>query len=135
MNGLVKRWNGVICDKIEWKKEWGTNDQQKWEQENDRQFIHPWQINPIWTNENKVPVLIRNFLCSTEKQIHVANIILLQNIEEIRLAIDQLKQQPYMFLFLRNISQMTFFTQSIDTISIARHSNYGLKKVYFKNLY
>jgi hypothetical protein len=61
----------------------------------------------------------------------VANIILLNNIEEIHLAIDQLKQQPYMFLFLRNISEMTFFTQSTDTISIARELSYGLKQVYF----
>ncbi len=61
----------------------------------------------------------------------MANIILLNNIEEIHLAIDQLKQQPYMFLFLRNISEMTFFTQSTDTISIARELSYGLKQVYF----
>ncbi|CAF5062586.1 unnamed protein product, partial [Rotaria sp. Silwood1] len=29
---------------IKWNKEWGTDDQQTWEKENDRQFIYPWQI-------------------------------------------------------------------------------------------
>jgi hypothetical protein len=116
---------------IQWNKQWGTNDQQTWEIENDRQFIYPWQINPIWTTENEIPYLIRNFLNLKQKQIHVANIILLNNLEEIRLAINQLKQQPYMFLFLRNISEMTFIVESNDIISIDRDLNYGLKKVYF----
>jgi hypothetical protein len=114
---------------IKWKNQWGTDDQQTWEQLNDRQFVYPWQINPIWTDENIVPSHIRTFINS--KQSHVATIISLNNVEEIYLAIDQLKQQPYMFLFLRNLSEMTFHTKSIDTISIARDSNDGLKEVYF----
>ena len=32
-----------------------------------------------------------------------------------------------MFLFLRNISQMTFSTETTDVISIDRDTNYGLK--------
>ncbi|CAF5071489.1 unnamed protein product, partial [Rotaria sp. Silwood1] len=111
-------------------KQWGTNDQQAWEKNNDRQFIYPWQINPIWTNDNEIPNRIRNFLNSKKKQIHVAYAILLNNVGEIHLAIDQLKQQPYMFLFLRNISRITFLTQLNDTISIARHFSHGLKQVY-----
>ncbi len=117
---------------IKWNIQWGTNNQQAWERENDRQFIYPWQINPIWTNENEVPYLITSFLRFRQTQIHVATIILLNNVDEICSAIDQLKQQPYMFLFLRNISKMVFIVQkSTDTISIDRDSNYGLKKVFF----
>ena len=116
---------------IQWNKEWGTKDQQTWERENDRQFIYPWQINPIWTSENEISKLIKDFLHEKKQQIQVANIILLNNVEEIHSAIDQLKKQPYMFLFLRNISEMTFFTESTDTISIDRHLNNDLKKVYF----
>lgn len=116
---------------IKWNQQWGTNDQQTWEKINDRQFIYPWQINPIWTNENEARNIIKIFLNSRKEQIHVANIIVLNNVEEIRSAIDQLKQQPYMFLFLRHIAEITFFTESTDTISIARDINYGLKKVYF----
>ncbi len=117
--------------KIKWNKEWGTNDQQTWEKENDRQFIYPWQINPVWTDQNEIPNFIKDFLNPRREQIHVANIIELNNVEEIRLAIDQLKEQPYMFLFLRSISEMTFFTESTDVISIDRDLNFGLKKIYF----
>jgi len=114
---------------IKWNEEWGINDQQTWERDNDRQFIYPWQINPIWTDQNEVSSPVKDFLNSKREKIHVANIILLKNIDEIRLTIDQLKQQPYMFLFLRNISEI-IFTQSTDTISIVCDLNYGLKKVY-----
>jgi hypothetical protein len=58
----------------------------------------------------------------------------LNNVNEIRLAIGQLKKQPYMFLFLRNISELVFIVQSTDTISIARDLNYGLKKVYINQM-
>ncbi|CAF4183688.1 unnamed protein product [Rotaria sp. Silwood2] len=40
---------------IKWNKQWGTDDQQAWERENDRQFIYSWQINPIWTTANEIP--------------------------------------------------------------------------------
>jgi hypothetical protein len=119
--------------KIKWNQQWGTKDQQIWERKNDRQFIYPWQINPIWTMDNEVPKLIKDFLNSKKEQIHVASIILLNNVEEIYSAIDQLKEQPYMFLFLRNISKMKFFTESIDTIFIDRDSSEDLKKVYFND--
>ena len=122
--------------KIKWNKQWGSDDQQRhWEKQNDRQFLYPWQINPIWTNDNEISYLVRQFFNSKQKQIHVDYIILLKNIEEIHLAINQLKQQPYMFLFLRNISQITFLTQRDDIISISRDSSHGFKKVYInKNI-
>ncbi|CAF4277629.1 unnamed protein product [Rotaria sp. Silwood2] len=121
----------AVFGKSDKNKQWGNEDQQKWEKENDRQFIYPWQINPVWTNENEIPNCIKDILSSYKKQIHVANFILLNHVEEIHLAIEQLKQQLYMFLFLRNISEMKFFIKSTDTILIARDLNYGLKRVYF----
>ena len=48
--------------KIKWNKDWGTNDQQICEKDNDRQFIYPWQINPIWTKQNEVPDLHRTII-------------------------------------------------------------------------
>ncbi|CAF2995219.1 unnamed protein product [Rotaria socialis] len=119
---------------IKWNKEWGTDDQQTWEKENDRQFIYPWQINPVWTNENEIPSLISIFLNQKKKRIHVAYVILLNNIGEINSAINQLKQQPDLFLFLRNISQITFLAESSNyTISIARDLSHGLKQVFVNN--
>jgi len=118
---------------IKWNKEWSAKDQHTWEQENDRQFIYPWQINPIWTHENEVPKSIKDFLQFKQQQIQVASIIRLNNVEEIHSAIEQLKYQPYTFIFLRNISQMTLYLQSIDMVSLICDSNYNLKKVYFND--
>ena len=69
--------------KILWNKQWGSDNQENWEKENDRLFIYPWQINPIWTNENEILNAITNFIRSRRSQIQVANIIQLNNIEEI----------------------------------------------------
>ncbi|CAF4202271.1 unnamed protein product, partial [Rotaria sordida] len=93
-------------------------------------FIYPWQINPIWTKDNEIPSFIRNFLNQKKNQNHVAYAILLTNTGEINSALNQLKQQPYMFLFLRNIYRMRFLTQSNDTISIDCNLNNGLKNAH-----
>ena len=116
--------------KIPWNQQWGTPDQQTWEQQNDRSFIYPWQINPIWSESTEIPSTIRTFLQSRQTQIQVATIILVNNIEDIRQSIEQLKQQPYMFLFLRNIFQMNFIGQTLDTISITTDSQLSIKKIY-----
>ena len=113
--------------KIPWNNQWGSPDQQTWEKENERQFTYPWQINPIWTNENQLPKILLSHLHGKRNQIHVGYAIFLNNLGEIHSAIDQLKQQPYMFLFLRNISQITFSTSSTDIISI--ESNGIFKRV------
>ncbi|CAF2513842.1 unnamed protein product [Rotaria sp. Silwood2] len=118
---------------IKWNKQWGTDDQQTWEKENDREFIYPWQINPVWTNDNDIPSLVKEFFSQKKNQIRVVYAILLNNVEEINSALNQLKQQPHMFLFLRNICRMTFLTQPNDTISIARDFSHGLKKVHVNN--
>jgi hypothetical protein len=116
--------------KIKWNQQWGTNDQETWEKENDRKFIYPWQINPVWTNDNEIPDFIRNFFNEKKKQVHVAYAIMLNNVGEIHSALTQLKQQPNMFLFLRNIIQMTFSTESNDIIFIDRRLSHGLKQIH-----
>ncbi|CAF0964760.1 unnamed protein product [Rotaria sordida] len=127
-NGEYFRFDSFY--QIKWNKQWRTDDQQTWEKENDREFIYPWQINPIWTKDNEIPSFIRNFLNQKKNQNHVAYAILLTNVGEINSALNQLKQQPYMFLFLRNIYRMKFLIQSNDTISIDRNLNNGLKNVH-----
>ena len=114
--------------RVPWNKLWGTEDQQTWENENDRQFIYPWQINPIWTHEIEISSMIRNFLQSRKQKIRVAYIILLEKIEEIRSVLDQLKQLPHMFLFLRHICNIDFTT---DTIGINRNmADYSIRIDY-----
>ncbi|CAF4775691.1 unnamed protein product, partial [Rotaria sp. Silwood2] len=93
---------------IKWNKQWGTDDQQTWEKENDREFIYPWQINPVWTNDNDIPSLVKEFFSQKKNQIRVVYAILLNNVEEINSALNQLKQQPHMLLFLRNMCRVTF---------------------------
>lgn len=113
---------------IQWNKQWGTDDQQTWERKHDRQFIYPWQINPIYTDQHDVPQSLRQFL--RRKRSRVACMILLNNIEEIYLAMTQLSQQPSMFMFLRSISQIIFSMKDIDvTISIDGKSNHGCKTI------
>ncbi|CAF3189498.1 unnamed protein product [Rotaria sp. Silwood2] len=90
---------------IKWNKQWGTDDQQAWERENDRQFIYSWQINPIWTTANEIPSIIRSYLSSKIKQIHVANIILLKHVERSCIVIDQLKKTTiYVSFFTKYFS-------------------------------
>jgi hypothetical protein len=84
----------------------------------------------VWTNDNEIPDFIRNFFNEKEKQVHVAYAIMLNNVGEIHSALTQLKQQPNMFLFLRNIIQMTFSTESNDIISIDRRLSHDLKQIY-----
>ena len=56
--------------------------------------------------------------------------ILLNNIGDIYSAMSQLSQQPSMFMFLRNISQLIFSTKELDvTISIDGKSTNGYKKI------
>lgn len=74
------------------------------------------------------------FLKRKKCQIHVAYIILLNNIGDIHSALDQLKQQPEMFLFLRNISHMSFSNELYDyTISIPRNLSHALREVKVNN--
>ncbi|CAF0810222.1 unnamed protein product [Adineta steineri] len=128
-NGEYFRFNSSY--RIKWNEQWGTENQEIWEKENDRQFIYPWQINPIWTNEDEIPTFIIDFFRSSKIPVHVANIILLNNAAEICQAIEQLKQQPHMFLFLRHISQMAFRTETSDIVSIECDANHGSKKIYY----
>ena len=114
--------------KIPWKEQWGTADQHTWERENDRLFIYPWQINPIWTKVNEIPNRVQQYLFQKKKSINVAYAIALNHLGEIHSALEQLKQQPYMFLFLRNITQIIFSTESNDVISIEQYSSESLKR-------
>lgn len=113
--------------RIPWNDKWGTKDQQTWEKRNDRQFIYPWQITPISTDESEIDADVRSFLSNRKDKIQVAYVIRFGNIDDIDSALVQLKQQPHMFLFLRHIKQVHFLMKNFDKISIDFNEN--LKKI------
>lgn len=96
-----------------WK--WG-NSQAYWEQVNDRKFQYPWQIIPIYIQEQSIDSNIYDYLNTT--QANVATIIELQNYEETCNALEELSQKTNMYLFLKNISRISFDVESKVTIAI-----------------
>ena len=96
-----------------WKWE---NSQADWEQVNDRKFQYPWQIIPIYIQEQNIDTNIYDYINTT--QANVATIIELQNYEETCNALEELSQKTNMYLFLKNISRIFFDIESKVTISI-----------------
>ena len=92
-----------------WNRNWGS-DQKTWEAQNQRKFEYPWQICPIWTRPDEVPPETMTWLLGFAKG--VATIIRLQNVWETIAAIEQLKEQPNVFMFLRNVRHIRFTINS-----------------------
>lgn len=89
----------------DWNSEWeGTQEQ--WEAENELQFRFPWPIIPIYTESSEINPDIWNFL--EESDFSVATIIELYKPEEVRIALSELAQKMEMYLFLKNVKEITF---------------------------
>ena len=102
---------------IEWKAEWGKS-QKVWEtNNNNREFLYPWQIIPIYMNtfDNDI---IQEFL--SYGYWNVATIIKVSKLEEIKKAIEELSSNVNMFLFLKNINFIQFETNETILIEIER---------------
>jgi hypothetical protein len=111
-----------------WREEWGDN-QEVWENDNDRDFLYPWQIIPIYidlSNNNLNPD-IQKFL--TDGNCNVATIIKVSQQEEIQKSITELSLNANMFLFLKKINSIKFETDTTMIINIDRNeSELVLKK-------
>lgn len=109
---------------FQWNKKWGS-DQASWESVNQQKFVYPWQICPIWTNGNEIPLSIQQWIFS-QPEI-VATVIRLKNFSETYQAIINLTQQPHLFMFLRYIREARFSLDStketILNISILKDSS------------
>ncbi len=90
----------------------------QWEEKNDREFIYPWQIIPIYTDETEVSDCIRKFV--DEGSFSVATIIELNNIGDTCVAIQELSNDANMFMFLKNIGEINFVLENTSTIKIIR---------------
>jgi len=107
---------------FKWQWEYSREE---WETESGRKFQYPWQIIPIYTNEDEVNFSIREYIDS--KDINVATIITLHNLADVEEAIKYLTKNTNMFLFLKNISKINFELPENSSILIDRSSENRLK--------
>lgn len=99
-----------------WRKEWDST-QKEWEILNNRTFLHPWQIIPIYTSKEEIEQPIQTFL---NDNWNVATIIELFKKDDVTHAIEELSSNANMFLFLKNINRIKFTTNQMVEISINR---------------
>ena len=99
---------------------WDTN-KADWERLNDRQFVHPWQIIPIYTECESVSEPIHQYLQKVDA--NVATIIVLDNVTDTLLAVQELSDNVNMFIFLKNISEINFELDETNLIEINYLSN------------
>jgi len=108
-----------------WKEEWKKEGNQKqWQIDNDRDFLYPWQIIPIYIGlgNDELDSGVKDFLSSGDW--NVATIIKVIKKEEIEKAIKGLSSNVNMFLFLKKINSIKFQIDSaITTIAIDRYEN------------
>jgi len=101
---------------------WKWSDTQKeWEVQNNRDFLYPWQIIPIYTSCQEIDEEIQSFLSEKWK---VATIIELFKVDDVKKAIEEeLSYNANMFLFLKNISSVKFNAEQTTLIEIDRTNN------------
>jgi len=100
---FVWRWNESKAD---------------WERNSEREFVHPWQIIPIYTEYKDVLAPVHQYLQAVNAT--VATILELDNVSDTFLALQELSENVNMFLFLKNISEINFEINKIDCIEINR---------------
>tara|TARA_R110002049_G_scaffold269032_1_gene445810 strand:+ start:11027 stop:16069 length:5043 start_codon:yes stop_codon:yes gene_type:complete len=88
---------------FDWK--WGES-KADWERSSEREFVHPWQIIPIYTEYKDVLAPVHQYL--QDVNAAVATIIKLHNVTDTFLAVKELSENVNMFLFLKNISEIKF---------------------------
>lgn len=107
---------------FKWQWEYSKEE---WETESGREFQYPWQIIPIYTSEDEVNLSIKEYINS--KNINVATIINLHNLDDVKEAIKYLSENAKMFLFLNNISKINFESSHISSVLINRNSENRIK--------
>lgn len=105
-----------------WKKEW-ANSQKEWEEKNNRKFLYPWQIIPIYISYKEINNDIHTYL----ENWNVGTIIKLLEPKDIKKAISELSSNLNMFLFLKNVNSIEFSTDKSIKINIIRDKNKEIK--------
>ncbi len=89
-----------------------------WERNNNREFVHPWQIIPIYTEHKDILSTVHEYLQSVNAK--VATIIKLDDTKGTFLAVQELSENVDMFLFLKNISEINFEVNGPCRVEINR---------------
>ncbi|HGW6210469.1 TPA: caspase family protein [Enterococcus faecalis] len=94
--------------------------QEEWEIKNERKFELPWQIIPIYTEREDVNEAVVQFI--HQVKANVATIIKVSefNKTEICEAINKISTNTNTFIFLKNISEITFEIEEQSIIKIDR---------------
>ncbi|WP_370980069.1 sacsin N-terminal ATP-binding-like domain-containing protein [Agaribacterium sp. ZY112] len=106
--------------------QWGEK-KEDWERNNNREFIPPWQIIPIYTEHGDVLTPIHQYLQSINAK--VATIIKLDDTRGTFQAVQELSENVDMFLFLKNIDEINFEVNGLYKIEINRSENSGVKLI------
>lgn len=114
-NGEFFRFDAIFP--FEWIWEDSRSD---WEQKNDRKFQYPWQIIPIYTEKGTIDKAISQYIANTGA--NVATILEIKNIEETSQAIQSLTNSLNMFIFLKNIVEISFNVEEPITVKISRNN-------------
>lgn len=104
----------------QWRTAWGES-KEAWEAQSRRKFEMPWQLIPIYTHVDDVNKEIHKFL--TEGGYTVGTIIELKNEEGVKEAVKELASKANMYLFLKNIEELIFVTDSTTKITIVQNTN------------
>lgn len=102
--------------KFGWRGIWNSS-KEEWEERNNRKFIFPWHIIPIYTFEQEIEQDIQTFL---KTDWTIATIIELFKKDDVQNAIEELSSNVNMFLFLKNIDSIKFTVEQTIKISIDR---------------
>lgn len=114
-NNEYLRFDSSYKHKWDWEK-----SQEEWEINNGRAFQFPWQIIPIYTKEEEIPKHITQFIKGINA--NVATIVKLNNASETSISVEKISQNTNLFLFLKNICEITFDIEKLSTVKINRPS-------------
>lgn len=104
-----------------WNPDWGNN-QGEWEKENERKFLFPWQIIPIYTRDKEIDYRIQRFL--EDGEWTVATIVMLsKGKDDVKEAVRQLSSNVNMFLFLKNIERLDFNLGTPNVLTLYREQS------------
>ncbi|MGF7048247.1 hypothetical protein J2T13_002754 [Paenibacillus sp. DS2015] len=92
---------------------------------------YPWQIIPIWFEETELDNEIRNEI----NRLNVITIVPINNREQIKKEILEVFGDSRIMLFLRHISELSFFDGSVQKIRLTREQDDdGLKSIFVNGL-